>query len=219
MDRFRNRHEAGIALAKKLIIYAKKPDILVLALPRGGVPVAYEIAKALTAPLDILIVRKLGVPGHQELAIGAIAADEICIFNETLKNSLHLSDSLINTVIKKEKKELQRRESLYRHEMPPLSFINKTIILVDDGIATGATMLAALEIIAKGKAKQTIIATPVAAAATCKQFSKKVYDFVCLLKPIDFYAVGLWYDNFNQTTDEEVAELLKKANQNGSINQ
>jgi predicted phosphoribosyltransferase len=218
MRKFSDRHEAGIELAKQLKSYSDRPDVLVLALPRGGVPVAYEIAKALSLPLDVLIVRKLGVPGHEELAMGAIASNDTIIFNDEILNLLHLSDVSIQQVIQKEKEELKRRELLYRKDKPPLSLENKTVILVDDGIATGATMLAALKSTAKQKARQTIIATPVAAYSTYKEFVDKVDDFVCLLQPVDFYAVGLWYDDFNQTNDEEVAALLMKACI-GSINQ
>lgn len=214
MNKFHDRQDAGLKLANKLEDYSKKPEVLVLALPRGGVPVAYEISKALSAPLDVLIVRKLGVPGHEELAFGAIASGNTLIFNEEIINSLHLSDDKIKQVIEKETNELKRRELLYRKGKPPISVKDKTIILVDDGIATGATMLAAVNSIAKQKAKNIIIATPVAALSTAEDFINKVDEFICLLQPFDFYAVGLWYDNFNQTSDEEVADLLMKANKN-----
>lgn len=214
MNKFHDRQDAGLKLANKLEDYSKKPEVLVLALPRGGVPVAYEISKALSAPLDVLIVRKLGVPGHEELAFGAIASGNTLIFNEEIINSLHLSDDKIKQVIEKETNELKRRELLYRKGKPAISVKDKTIILVDDGIATGATMLAAVNSIAKQKAKNIIIATPVAALSTAEDFINKVDEFICLLQPFDFYAVGLWYDNFNQTSDEEVADLLMKANKN-----
>ncbi|MBA2651952.1 MAG: phosphoribosyltransferase [Tatlockia sp.] len=214
MEKFLNRHEAGIALAKELKPYSHQSEAIIIALPRGGVPVAYEIAKALSIPLDILIVRKLGVPGHEELAMGAISSGDTIIFNDEIINSLNLSDSVIQSVIQIEKKELNRRESLYRNNKPLPSLKDKTVILVDDGIATGATMLAALQSITQQKAAQLIIAVPVAALSTCKEFASKAHQFICLLKPVDFYAVGLWYEDFTQTTDEEVAELLIKANQN-----
>ncbi|MBA3536919.1 MAG: phosphoribosyltransferase, partial [Tatlockia sp.] len=150
---------------------------------------------------------------HEELAMGAIASGNTIIYNDDIINSFHLTDSLIQQVVQSEKKELKRRELLYRHDKPPVSLENKTVILVDDGIATGATMLAALKITDKQKALNTIIATPVAAYSTCEEFVDKVDNFVCLLQPHDFYAVGLWYEDFNQTEDDEVAALLIKANQ------
>jgi putative phosphoribosyl transferase len=177
-------------------------------LPRGGVPVAYEIAKALSLPLDVFIARKLGVPGHAELAMGAIANGDTLLFNDDIVKSLHLSDDQIQQVIQTEKEELKRRESLYRKNKPPLQLNNKQVILVDDGIATGATMHVAVKSIAKQKPAELIIAVPVAAYSTCKEFTAEVDRFICLLQPIDFYAVGLWYEDFSQTTDEEVAELL-----------
>ena len=211
MEKFIDRRDAGIALAKQLKSYAHKPDTIVLALPRGGVPVAYGIAKALALPFDVYIVRKLGVPGHEELAMGAIASGGTILFNDEIVNSLHLSEPLMKRVIQTERKELKRRELLYRKNRPALLLKNKTVILVDDGIATGATMLAAFKSVAKQKPAQIVIAVPVAADSTCEELARQVDHFVCLLKPVNFYAVGLWYEDFAQTADEEVAELLMDA--------
>ncbi|CDZ78660.1 Putative phosphoribosyl transferasec/MT0597 [Legionella massiliensis] len=213
MEKFIDRRDAGIALAKRLEEYSQRSKAIILALPRGGVPVAYEVAKALSLQLDVFIVRKLGVPGHEELAMGAIASGGTVIFNDEIINSLYLSESLIERVIQKEQKELERREKLYRPNLPTLELKDKTIILIDDGIATGATMHAAVQSIDKQKPRHLAVAVPVAACSTYKEFSGRVDNFVCLLNPVNFYAVGLWYDDFNQTTDEEVTELLIKANQ------
>ncbi|KTD39313.1 phosphoribosyltransferase [Legionella nautarum] len=213
MEKFVNRYEAGAILAGQLKDYANAPNTIVLALPRGGVPVAYEMAKALSLPLDLFIVRKLGVPGQEELAMGAIATGGAVVFNDEIINSLHLSEASIQKVIHAEQKELQRRESAYRPERPPLQLKGKTVILVDDGIATGASMLAALKAVHQQKPASLIIAVPVAAKATCDDLASRVDRLICPLRPVNFYAVGLWYEDFNQTSDEEVFELLAKANQ------
>lgn len=210
MKKFIDRHQAGVALAKQLKSYTNQKDMLILALPRGGVPVAYEIANALSAPLDVFIVRKLGVPGHEELAIGAIASGETIIFNEEIIQSLNLNKDLIDPVILLEQAELTRREQLYRGNRPPPHFSKKTIILVDDGIATGASIRAAIKALHQYKPKALIIAVPTASYETCEALRPLVDDLICLIKPREFHAVGLWYDNFLQTTDQEVIELLKK---------
>lgn len=210
MEKFVDRYEAGKALAEQLVDYKNESNTIVLALPRGGVPVAFEIAKKLSLPLDVFLVRKLGVPGHEELAMGAIASGGGVIFNEEIISSLHFGEELINRVIQTEKEELKRRESLYRKNKPPLELKNKKIILVDDGIATGASMLAAIEAIRKTAPAEITIAVPVAAYDTYKELAAKVDHFVCLLKPVNFYAVGLWYDDFTQTSDREVSELLEQ---------
>lgn len=211
MNKFINRKEAGIILAKYLKKYVSLPNTIVLALPRGGVPVAYEIAQALSVPLDVFIVRKLGVPGHEELAMGAIASGDTVIFNKELLNQLNIDEFSIDTILRKEKEELIRREHLYRGERAFSSLKNKTIILVDDGIATGATMQAAVASLRKHIPASIIIAVPVAARETCVEMAKIVDHVVCPSQPINFYAVGMWYENFSQVSDKEVIELLEKS--------
>ncbi|MFT4060330.1 MAG: phosphoribosyltransferase [Legionella sp.] len=210
MDKFIDRYEAGVILAKYLKDYANKPNVIILALPRGGVPVAFEIATALSVTLDVFIVRKLGFPGHEELAMGAIASGDTVFFNEPLMSQLNLDRLSIQNVIEKEREELQRREYLYRGSSPFPNLKEKIVILVDDGMATGSTMMAAIEVLRKHKPKSIIIAVPVAAHSTCEEMAPLVDRIVCPLKPLDFYAVGLWYENFPQTSDNEVIELLKK---------
>lgn len=212
MDKFIDRQEAGTILADALKDYANQPNIIILALPRGGVPVAYEIAKALGIPLDVFIVRKLGVPGHEEFAMGAIASGGTVVFNEPLIHELNLEQSSIDHILKEEQKELQRRELLYRGNRPFPNLLGKTIILVDDGIATGSTMFAAVKALHKHKPASLIIAVPVAAHQTCEEMKRLVDKIICPLQPINFYAVGLWYEDFSQTSDGEVIELLKKSN-------
>lgn len=212
MEKYLNRYEAGIVLAEHLKDYANQANIIVLALPRGGIPVAYEIATALSIPLDIFIVRKLGVPGHEELAMGTIASGGTVVFNEPLMNQLNIEQTLIDTVLASEQKELVRRELLYRGNHPFPNLLGKTIILVDDGIATGSTMLAAVKALYKHKPASIIIAVPVAARSTCAELEVLVDKIVCPLRPINFYAVGLWYEQFPQTSDDEVIELLKQSN-------
>ncbi|CEK10542.1 phosphoribosyltransferase [Legionella hackeliae] len=208
MEKFINRHEAGRILADQLRSYAKQPDVIVLALPRGGVPVGYEIAKALSVPLDVFIVRKLGVPGHEELAMGAIASGDTTIFNEDIVEALHVSKEAIDEVIHSEEEELKRREILYRHDEPFPKLQDKIVILVDDGVATGATMRAAIKAIRQNNPARLVMAIPVAAFSTYQEMSKLVDEIVCPLQPLHFYAVGLWYEDFAQTTDDEVSELL-----------
>lgn len=211
MDKYIDRQQAGIILARYLKEYTNHKNTIVLALPRGGVPVAYEVAMALSIPLDVYIVRKLGVPGHEELAMGAIASGGTVIFNEPLLQQLQLDQSSIDSVLQSEQKELIRREQLYRGNRPAPNFSGKTIILVDDGIATGATMQAAVMALGKHKPASIIIAIPVAALETCEEMANLVDKIICPLKPVNFYAVGLWYENFSQTSDDEVIELLQKS--------
>lgn len=211
MEKFIDRHHAGKLLAKQLNAYANQKNLLVLGLPRGGVPIAYEVSKALSAPLDVFIVRKLGVPGHEELALGAIASGGSVSFNEDIVRALDLEKNAIDEVIQSEKIELARREKLYRAGLAPQSFSDKTIILVDDGIATGATIHVAIEALRQHKPAALIVAVPTASYETCQALRPLVDDFISLLEPIEFYAVGLWYENFSQTTDKEVIELLKAA--------
>jgi putative phosphoribosyl transferase len=208
MEKYVNRSQAGKILAEHLKNYANLPNVIALALPRGGVPVAYEVAKALSIPLDVFVVRKLGVPGHEELAMGAIASGGIVFFNDEIIHSLNLANPAIERVIQSEKEELKRRELLYRGKQSPPILKDKTIILIDDGIATGASMFAALQALYLQKPAHIIIAVPVAADSSCQDLAERVDKIVCPLRPPNFYAVGLWYEDFSQTTDEEVAELL-----------
>lgn len=208
---FKDRTDAGQQLARKLMAYANRSDVLVLGLPRGGVPVAFEVAKALNAPLDVLLVRKLGVPGNKELAMGAIASGGIKIINERLVTSLNLNEEAIARVVALEEKELLRRERTYRGNRTPLDVSNRTVILVDDGLATGATMQAAVTAIEQQHPQQVIAAVSVAAPQTCEQFSVAVDHFVCVETPNPFIAVGMWYKKFPPTTDAEIIELLERA--------
>lgn len=209
--RFRNRTEAGKLLAKKLKAYTNCPDVIVLALPRGGVPVGYEIAKALNVPFDVCVVRKLGIPHHPELAMGAIAANGIRILNYDILSEWGISDKIIDKVSAKELRELRRREYSYRDNRPPLKVKNRTVILVDDGIATGSTIRAVIALMRQQQPKQIIVAVPVAPETVCKELRTEVDKLVCLTMPEPFYAVGLWYENFSQTTDIQVHELLEKS--------
>lgn len=208
---FRNRTEAGQLLARELTIYANRPDVLVLGLPRGGVPVAFEVAKALRLPLDICIVRKLGVPGHSELAMGALASGDVMVLNEEVIQEIGISQEVINKVAAKEKQELLRRERTYRGKRPISNLKNRNIILVDDGIATGSTLRAAINSLRQQQPKSIVVAVPVAPPLTCKELKKEVDEVVCLLMPEPLYAIGLWYEGFSQTTDQEVSNLLAQA--------
>jgi putative phosphoribosyl transferase len=207
---FKDRKEAGQILAGKLSHYAGQ-KVLVLGLPRGGVPVAFEVAKALKAPLDIYVVRKLGVPGHEELAMGAIASGNVRVLNKPVVEDLRISEEEIDAETRKEKKELRRRERLYRGDRPTLDVSNRTVILVDDGIATGSTIKAAIKALKKEKAGRIVVAVPVAPVSTIEELQRDVDELVCVSRPEFFYAISLWYDDFPQTSDEEVRELLKEA--------
>jgi predicted phosphoribosyltransferase len=206
----RDRAEAGQLLASKLKQYAKRPDVIVLALPRGGVPVAYQVAITLDLPLDIFLVRKLGVPGQEELAMGAIASRGVRVLNQDIIEALQIPESIIDAVAAKEERELERREKFYRQDTPPIDVTNKTVILIDDGLATGATMRAAAEVLKQQKVTRIVIAVPVAAESTCRELSQLVDEMICALTPEPFYGVGYWYDDFSQTSDSEVIELLRK---------
>jgi putative phosphoribosyl transferase len=205
---FRNRQHAGTFLATKLQHLANDPDLIVLAVPRGGVPVAYEIATALNAPLDIFIVRKLGVPIYEELAMGAIASGGVRVLNNEVIRKLGITPRMIDAVAAEQQSELERRELEYRHGRAPLDVTGRTVILVDDGLATGASMRAAVQALRKRNPKRIIVAVPVGAAETCEQFESEVDEVVCGRRPEHFGAVGQWYQDFTQTTDEEVSELL-----------
>jgi putative phosphoribosyl transferase len=207
---FRDRIEAGKLLAQKLRKYAGRLDTVVLALPRGGVPVGAQIAEALGLPLDVFVVRKLGVPGHEELAMGAIASGGVRVLNEDIVQALHIPQQIIERVAAEEQRELERRERLYRQGKRPIDIRNKFVILVDDGLATGATMRAAAEALKRQGVKGVIVAVPVAAKSTCDEFKYEVDEIVCAATPEPFYGVGSWYRDFSQTSDEEVIELLER---------
>lgn len=209
---FRDRVEAGRQLGAELNRrYGLRPDALVLALPRGGVPVGFEVAEALGAELDVFIVRKLGVPGQEELAMGAIASGGVRVLNRDAIRYASIPDRVIDAVAKTEQKELERREKSYRGIRPPLVVAGKTIFVVDDGLATGSTMRAAVQALRNMNAREVIVAVPVAAKETCLEFRTIADDIICLRTPSPFQAVGLWYDDFAQTTDEEVHALLDRA--------
>ena len=211
MKTFRNRIEAGRLLAKRLKLnYANRSDVLVLGLPRGGVPVASEVAKVLHAPLDICIVRKLGVPGHKELAMGAIALRGIMVLNEDLARSLRISPEAIEQVATQERQELERRERIYRGDRPAPDLSHRTVILVDDGIATGSTIKAAISTIKQQQPERIVVAVPVAPPEVCRELKTQVDEVVCLLTPQWLSAISLWYDDFSPTTDAEVRHLLAR---------
>lgn len=208
---YRDRQDAGQHLAESLQEYAEKEGVIVLALPRGGVPVAFEVATRLNLPLDIFIVRKLGVPGQEELAMGAIASGGVRVLNEDIIRQLQISDSAIAAVAVQEERELERRERLYRKDLEPLNPRGKSVILIDDGLATGASMRAATLALRQLRAKEVIVAVPVAAPSTCNEFRSYADRIVCPQTAEPFYGVGYWYEHFPQNTDEEVIELLEKS--------
>ena len=207
---FRDRRDAGRLLAEKLAAYANRPDALVLALPRGGVPVAYEVARALGAPLDVFVVRKLGVPGYEELAMGAVATGGVRVLNDQLVERLGIPEQMIDAVAARELQELARRERRYRGGRPPPDVRGRTVILVDDGLATGATMHAAIEALRQQKPTRIVVAVPTASPETCEEMKTKADDVICAITPAPFQAVGRWYQDFSQTTDEEVEALLSR---------
>jgi putative phosphoribosyl transferase len=209
--RFRDRTDAGQQLAGKLTRYAEEPDLLVLALPRGGVPVAYEVARALGAPLDIFLVRKLGVPGHEELAMGAIATGGVRVLNEQVVQMAGITEDQIAAVATDEKRELERRDREYRSGRPAPEVQGRVVILIDDGLATGATMRAAAVTLRSQGPARLIVAVPVAARETCEAFQDEVDEVVCAETPEPFFGVGMWYEDFSQTTDQEVRALLERS--------
>jgi predicted phosphoribosyltransferase len=208
---FADRRDAGRTLAKHLSGYRDRADVVVLGLPRGGVPVAFEVASALKAPLDVLIVRKLGVPGHRELAMGAIASGGVRVVNDELVRMLGIGDDDIAETTLRERAELERREQRYRRGRPALALEDRTVIVVDDGIATGSTMQAALSALRQLDPKELIVATPIASEAACESLAEFADDVVCASTPEPFRAVGQGYRRFDQTTDDEVEELLTSA--------
>jgi putative phosphoribosyl transferase len=210
-QRFRDRGEAGQLLAKQLGIYKGRSDVIVLALPRGGVPVAFEIARELKAPLDVLVVRKLGVPWHPELAMGAIAGDGFEVLNGEVVTGYNISPHVIRAVADREAQEMKRRVQRYRGDRPFPSLTGLTVVVVDDGLATGSTMRVAAKAIRHESPRVIVVAVPVAAASTCRELRCEVDDVICLRTPPDFSAVGCWYEDFSQTSDEEVRRLLSKS--------
>jgi len=205
---FTNRAEAGQLLAARLSNLANRDDVIVLGLPRGGVPVGYEVAKALGVELDVFVVRKLGVPGHEELAMGAIASGEVRLVNHDVVDALGIPGNVIDRVAQRERAELERRELLYRGSRPLVPLANKIVILVDDGLATGSTMRAAVTAIRHQQPAHIIVAVPVGAPSTCNELSKEADEVVCLRCPEPFVAVGMWYRDFTPTSDREVRALL-----------
>jgi putative phosphoribosyl transferase len=208
---FRDRTEAGKLLAQALQAYADRPDVLVLGLPRGGVPVAYEVAAALHVPLDVFVVRKLGTPGQEELALGAIASGGVRVVNREVVRELGISEQEIGHIGEREVPELERRERDYRGDRQPIAVSGRTVILIDDGLATGSTMRAAVAALKRLGPAKIVVAVPVAARASCADLQREVDELVCLRTPERFYAVGQWYEQFEQTGDEEVCELLHAA--------
>jgi predicted phosphoribosyltransferase len=208
---FRDRREAGRVLASHFQKYAGRPNVVVLALPRGGVPVAYEVAKELGVPLDVFIVRKLGVPGYEELAMGAIASGGVRVLNESVVAQLPDAERALRQATAHETRELERREADYRDGRPARDLRGKTVILVDDGLATGATMRAAVMALKQRQVARCVVGVPVSSPATCAEFRAEVDEIVCVITPEEFRAVGQFYEDFSQTTDEEVRELLASA--------
>jgi putative phosphoribosyl transferase len=207
--KFANRAEAGRRLAERLSAYRGREDAIVLGLPRGGVPVAFEVARALGLALDVFVVRKLGVPGYEELAMGAIASGNVSVLNEDVMRAVPNSDAILKTVIAREKIELQRRETGYRQDRPAPDLRGRVVVLVDDGLATGATMRAAAAALRKQGVAKIVVAVPVGAPETCRAMEWEVDEMICAFMPEFFHGVGQFYEDFSQTTDEEVRELLK----------
>lgn len=210
---YEDRHDAGIKLAEKLTKY-KNDQPVIMALPRGGVIIGYEVAKMLNAPLDIIVARKLGTPFQPELGIGAIAPNDIRILNNELIKLLNIPESEIENIIQTETTEMNRRIDFYRKDLPQVDLKDKVVIIVDDGLATGVSTNAAVLAIRQMKPKKIILAVPVAPPNTASRFKKEIDEFLCLNQPPDFYAVGYYYNDFSQTTDEEVVDLLQKAKNN-----
>jgi len=211
MKRFLDRADAGRFLARDLEQYRNRGDVVVLALPRGGVPVAHEIARELNAPLDVFLVRKLGFPGHEEFALGAIASGGVRVLNPQAFRIAHFSDEEINEIAEKELHELERREQSYRGNRPVPAVRNKIVILVDDGLATGSTMRAAVQALRQLGPERVVVAVPVGSSDACELLSRDADEVVCAAIPEPFYSVGQWYQNFSQTSDQEVHEILEES--------
>jgi predicted phosphoribosyltransferase len=210
-ERFRDRRDGGVQLARSLRDYAKRSDVVVLALPRGGVPVAFEIATELKAPVDIVVVRKLGVPGHTELAMGAVASAGAVYLNRDVIADLQIPDEAVVETLERERAELDRRERLYRGDRPPIDVAGRTVIVVDDGLATGASVRVAVETLRRQHPTKIVVAVPVGAAETCAMLREVADDVVCLRTPSPFGGVGAWYDRFEQLTDDDVRAYLHTA--------
>jgi len=208
---FTDRRQAGRILAHQLRSYAGRPDVIVLGLPRGGVPVAFEVAQVLDAPLDVFLVRKLGAPGHEELAMGAIASGDVVVINDEVVRALKIGNDEVIAEVASEREELARREVIYRNGRPLADVGGKTVILIDDGLATGSTMRAAVTALRQKQPARIVVGVPVGAASTCAELQEIADECVCAIAPEDFRAVGLWYDDFAQTSDEEVCDLLARA--------
>ncbi len=211
MAYYRDRLSAGFILGERLLSYAGRDDVLVLALPRGGVPVGYGVARTLRAPLDVFVVRKLGVPGHEELAMGAIATGGVRVLNPDVVEALRIPPGVIDRIVELEERELSRREVLFRGSRPPPRLRGQTVILVDDGLATGSTMRAAAQALREREPARLVVGVPVGAPSTCEAIEEEADEVICAAMPEPFRAVGLWYEDFTQTTDEEVRELLERA--------
>jgi len=211
MERYRDRADAGRQLAALLTHYAGRPDVLVLALPRGGVPVGFVVAQALEAPLDVFLVRKLGLPGQEELAMGAVASGNVLVLNEYVLQSMKVPTAVVEQVAARERLELQRREQAYRDDRPPIDVRDRTVILVDDGLATGSSMQAAVKALRRGQPARLVVAVPVAAPDTCAEFRTWVDEIICAHTPDTLYAISFWYEDFSQTSDDEVRDLLRRA--------
>jgi putative phosphoribosyl transferase len=211
LKRFNNRLQAGALLAQRLRAFYQHSNVIVLALPRGGVPVASSIAKVLEVPLDVILVRKLGVPGHEEYAMGAIAHGGLCILQHEVLEALEIPTSVVENMAQRALVEIDRQERLYRSNQPPVLVRDRIVILVDDGMATGSSMLIAVKTLRKMMPARIIVATPVAPPETCQKLRSEVDELICLSTPDPFYAVGLWYEDFEQTTDGEVIRLLEES--------
>jgi putative phosphoribosyl transferase len=211
--RYRDRLDAGQQLGEQLRLYANRPDVLVLALPRGGVPVGFAVAQALHVPLDVFLVRKLGVPGHEELAMGAIASGGVRVLNEDVVHFLQIPPTVVDAVAAQEQQELERRTRHYRRDRPPLTVHGYTVILVDDDLATGATMRAAVVALRQQQPVRIVMAVPIASRTVCHELEMVADEVVCAETPEPFYAVGLWYEDFEPTSDAEVCDLLAQAAQ------
>src|SRR5215471_19159874 len=208
---FRDRHDGGRQLARHLTRYANREDVLVLALPRGGVPIGLEVAQTLHAKLDVFLVRKLGVPGHEELAMGAVATGGVRVLNYSIIQELHIPSAVVDLVTEQEVQEIARRERFYRRGRPLLDPARRTVLLVDDGLATGATMLAAIRALRAREPERILVAVPVASAQAHAEVREEVEQMICLATPEPFHAVGVWYEEFSQISDTEVEELLERA--------
>jgi putative phosphoribosyl transferase len=210
VEPFADRRAAGSELAQRLKSSTRRNDAVVLALPRGGVPVAYEVARELNAPLDVFVVRKLGLPGHRELAMGAIASGGVRILNDDVVRWYGVPREAIEAVAREEQYELERRERLYREDLPPLDLRGRTVLLIDDGLATGSTMKAAVQAVRAHQPSRVVVAVPVGAPETCQELSQIADEVVCARTPPQFSAVGLWYRDFSETSDDEVRTLLRE---------